>query len=206
MVVVSMYKVFKRTMDFLLALILLIILSPIMLIVMIAIRLESKGSPIFKQLRTGYKGKDFYCLKFRSMSINNDVHDFSKGDQVTKVGKFIRKTSLDELPQLVNILKGDMSFIGPRPWINDYTQYFTKTQKRRFEVRPGMTGYAQCNGRNNIGIKEKIKLDIEYVDNISLKMDIGIIFKSVICVLKSEGYTSNKSTIKDELEELKSQV
>ncbi len=201
-----MYKIFKRFIDFTIALILTIICSPVMLIVAIAIRLESKGSPLFKQLRTGRKGKDFYCYKFRSMTADNDVHDFSKKDKVTKVGKFIRKTSLDELPQLFNILKGEMSFIGPRPWITDYAELYNKRQKRRLNVRPGMTGLAQCSGRNNLGIKEKINLDIEYVDNLSLMMDVKIIFKTIVCILKKDGYSSDKNTIQEELEELRNQA
>ena len=201
-----MYIIFKRIISFILALILFLICFPIMIIIYIAIRIESKGSPIFKQLRTGKEGKEFYCYKFRSMVNGNDVHDLSKKDEVTKVGKFIRKTSLDELPQLVNILKGEMTFIGPRPWITDYAKYYTSKQRKRLEATPGLTGLAQCSGRNNISIKEKINLDIKYVENISLKMDLYVLYKTVICVLKKEGYSSDKNTIKEEIEELKSQA
>ena len=201
-----MYKVFKRIMSFILALILFILCSPVMVIISIAICLESKGGPIFKQLRTGKKGKEFYCYKFRSMVKGNDVHDLSCKDKVTKVGKFIRKTSLDELPQLVNILKGEMTFIGPRPWITDYAKHYTKRQRKRLDVTPGMTGLAQCSGRNNISIKEKINLDIKYVENMSLKMDLYVIYKTIICVLKKEGFSSDKGTIKEEVEELKNQA
>ena len=176
-----------------------------MLIIMIAIRLESKGSSIFKQLRTGKNGKEFYLYKFRSMSIENDVHNFKEEDKVTKVGSFIRKTSLDELPQLINIIKGDMTFIGPRPWITDYAKHYNKKQQKRLNVTPGLTGLAQCSGRNNISIKEKINLDVKYVENMSLKLDLYIIYKTVISVFKKEGYSSCKSTIKDEIEELKNQ-
>ncbi len=201
-----MYIKFKRIISFILALMLLIIFSPLMIVIMIAIRLESKGNPIFKQLRTGKNGKEFYCYKFRSMTADNDVHDLSKKDQITKVGKFIRKTSLDELPQLVNILKGEMTFIGPRPWITDYAKYYNKNQLRRLEVTPGLTGLAQCSGRNDISIKEKIDLDIKYVDDVSIKMDLYVLYKTIICVLKKEGYSSNKNTIKEELEELRQQA
>lgn len=201
-----MYIIFKRIISFILALVLFVVCLPLMIIIAILIRLESKGSPIFKQLRTGKNGKEFYCYKFRSMAIENDVHDFSKKDQVTKVGKFIRKTSLDELPQLVNILKGEMTFIGPRPWITDYAKYYTKRQRKRLDVTPGLTGLAQCSGRNNISIKEKIELDIKYVENLSIKMDFYVLYKTVICVLKKEGYSSDKNTIKEEIEELKSQA
>lgn len=201
-----MYIKVKRIISFILAVLLFILFLPIMVIISIAIRLESKGSPIFKQLRTGKNGKEFYCYKFRSMVKGNDVHDLSKKDQVTKVGKFIRKTSLDELPQLVNIIKGEMTFIGPRPWITDYAKHYTKRQRKRLDVTPGLTGLAQCSGRNNISIKEKIDLDIKYVENLSIKMDLYVLYKTIICVLKKEGYSSDKNTIKDEIEELKSQV
>lgn len=193
-------------MSFILALILFIICLPLGIVVAIAIKLESKGSFFFKQLRTGKDGKEFYCYKFRSMVSGNDVRDLSKKDQVTKVGKFIRKTSIDELPQLINILKGEMTFIGPRPWITDYAKHYTKRQRKRLDVTPGMTGLAQCSGRNNISIKEKIELDIKYVENMSLKMDLYIIFKTIICVLKKEGFSSDKNTINEEIEELKAQA
>ena len=201
-----MYIKVKRIISFILAVLLFILFLPIMVIISIAIRLESKGSPIFKQLRTGKNGKEFYCYKFRSMVKGNDVHDLSKKDQVTKVGRFIRKTSLDELPQLVNIIRGEMTFIGPRPWITDYAKHYTKRQRKRLDVTPGLTGLAQCSGRNNISIKEKIDLDIKYVENLSIKMDLYVLYKTIICVLKKEGYSSDKNTIKDEIEELKSQV
>lgn len=201
-----MYIKVKRVISFILAVLLFILFLPIMVIVAIVIRLESKGNPIFKQLRTGKNGKEFYCYKFRSMTCDNDVHDLSKKDQITKVGKFIRKTSLDELPQLVNIIKGEMTFIGPRPWITDYAKYYTKKQRKRLDVTPGLTGLAQCSGRNNISIKEKIDLDIKYVENLSIKMDLYVLYKTVICVLKKEGYSSDKNTIKEEIEELKGQA
>lgn len=201
-----MYKVFKRVASFILALFLFILFLPLFIIISIAICLESKGGPFFKQLRTGKKGKEFYCYKFRSMVKGNDVHDLSKKDEITRVGSFIRKTSLDELPQLINILKGEMTFIGPRPWITDYAKHYTKRQRKRLDVTPGLTGLAQCSGRNNISIKEKINLDIKYVENMSLKMDLYVIFKTVICVLKKEGFSSDKNTIKEEIEELKNQA
>ena len=175
-----MYIKVKRIISFILAVLLFILFLPIMVIISIAIRLESKGSPIFKQLRTGKNGKEFYCYKFRSMVKGNDVHDLSKKDQVTKVGRFIRKTSLDELPQLVNIIKGEMTFIGPRPWITDYAKHYTKRQRKRLDVTPGLTGLAQCSGRNNISIKEKIDLDIKYVENLSIKIDLYVLYKTII--------------------------
>ena len=140
------------------------------------------------------------------MVYGNDVHDLSKKDQVTKIGSFIRKTSIDELPQLINILKGEMTFIGPRPWITDYAKYYNKKQRRRLDVTPGLTGLAQCSGRNSISIKEKIALDVKYVENMSLKMDLYVIYRTVICVLKKEGFSSDKNTIKEEIDELKAQA
>lgn len=199
------YKVVKRIMDFLLSLILLVILSPVMLIVAIAVKIDSKGPILFKQERSGKNNKVFKMYKFRSMVATNDVHDFKTSDKLTRVGKFIRKTSLDEIPQLINILKGEMSFIGPRPWIVEYSEYFTLEQSRRLEVLPGMTGLAQCEGRNGISIFDKINYDIKYVDNISLKMDLYIIFKTIYVVLSKKDAAANKVIIKNELDELKNQ-
>ena len=201
-----MYRLFfKRFFDCLFAVLLLILLAPIMLLVALAIKLDSKGPAIFKQIRSGKNNKEFMLYKFRSMTCNNDIYDKSKEDQLTKVGKFIRKTSLDELPQLFNILKGEMSFIGPRPWIVDYAKYFTEEQMRRLEVLPGITGLAQSSGRNAISILDRINLDIQYVDNMSLFLDIKIIFKTIIGIIKKEGFSSTKSAIHDELKLLQLQ-
>lgn len=201
-----MYRLFfKRFFDCLFAVLLLIPLTPIMLLVAIAIKLDSKGPAIFKQIRSGKNNKEFMLYKFRSMTCNNDVYDKSKEDQITKVGNFIRKTSLDELPQLFNILKGEMSFIGPRPWIVDYAKYFNEEQMRRLEVLPGITGLAQSSGRNAIGILDRINLDVEYVDNMSLILDIKIIFKTIIGVFKKEGFSNTKSAIHEELKILQLQ-
>lgn len=201
-----MYKhFFKRFFDVIFALLLLLPLLPVMLLVAIAIKLDSKGPVIFKQIRSGKNNKEFMLYKFRSMSCNNDVYDKSKEDQVTKVGRFIRKTSLDELPQLFNIIKGEMSFIGPRPWIVDYAKYFTDYQMRRLEVLPGITGLAQASGRNNLSIMERIDLDIEYIDNMSILLDIKIIFKTIIGIIKKEGFSNGKYAIYEELRVLKEQ-
>ena len=155
-----MYKKFgKRILDFIMALILLLVAWPILLIIALLI----------KQIRTGRYGKEFTLYKFRSMTSKNDFYDTTTEDQVTKVGKFIRKTSLDELPQIFNIIKGDMSFIGPRPWIVDYAKLYTKHQRKRLNVLPGITGLAQCSGRNNLNIIDRINIDVDYVNNMSLK-------------------------------------
>ena len=201
-----MYKKFiKRILDLLLAIILLVLLSPIFIIVSIAIKLETKGPVIFKQIRSGKHNKEFTLYKFRSMTANNDFYNTKEEDQITKVGRVLRKTSLDELPQLFNILKGEMSFIGPRPWITDYAKYFTKHQMRRLEVLPGITGLAQCSGRNNLNIKDRINIDVKYVDHISLKMDLYIFFKTIKSVIKREGFSNSKSAIHEELRILERQ-
>lgn len=199
------YYYFKRIMDFIVALLLVIVLLPIILIVSIAIKLDSKGPVIFKQERTGKNGKTFMLYKFRSMVADNDVHDFSNKDNNTKVGNFIRKTSLDEIPQLFNILKGEMSFIGPRPWIVDYYNLMNEKQKHRCDVLPGITGLAQVKGRNNISIFEKINYDLEYIKNYSLIEDIKIVFLTIKVVLTREGAEAGKTVIKNELQELSDQ-
>lgn len=199
-------KVFKRFFDLMFSLIIFLLASPIMLAIAILIKLDSEGPVIFVQKRSGKDGKIFNMYKFRTMAVNNNVNDFSKENEITKVGAFLRKTSLDEIPQLINILMGDMSVIGPRPWIEDYSKFFTSNQKRRLEVLPGITGLAQVSGRNDISVTEKIDLDIVYVDNVSMMMDIKILVKTILEVLKKTGADQPKSAIKNELEELKAQL
>ncbi len=201
----SIYAVIKRILGFLLALFGLIIASPIMIIVAIAIKIDSKGPIIFKQPRTGKDGKVFNVWKFRSMYVDNDVHDFSKQDAHTNVGNFIRKTSLDELPQLFCILMGKMAFIGPRPWITDYYENMNHIQRHRCDVLPGITGLAQAKGRNNITIFEKINYDLEYIDNYSLLEDIKVIWWTIETVISKAGADAGKSTIQNELKDLKTQ-
>ena len=200
-----MYKYIKRFLDFIIALIILVLLCIPMLIIAIAIKLEDKGPALFKQVRTGKDGKEFKLMKFRSMKVNNDVHDFSTEDEYTKIGKFIRKTSLDELPQIFNILKGEMSFIGPRPWIPDYFALMNEKQKNRVKALPGITGLAQANGRNNLSIDEKINYDLKYVNNLSFKQDVYVFFKTIKTVLCKSGTSNGKGGIKEELDELREQ-
>ena len=200
-----MYKYVKRGLDLTIALIMLLVLLIPMIIIAICIKLEDKGPALFKQERTGKDGKNFKLMKFRSMKVNNDVRDFSKGDQYTKVGKFIRKTSLDELPQIFNIIKGEMSFIGPRPWIPEYFEYMNEVQRGRVKVLPGMTGLAQASGRNGISIFQKISYDLQYVKNFSFKQDIYIVFKTIYVVLKKESVDIGKLGIKSEIDDLKTQ-
>lgn len=198
-----MYKYVKRVFDILISLGVLLVFAIPMLLIAGAIKLDSRGPVFFKQKRTGKNGKEFYLYKFRSMTVDNDVLNFKSENKLTRVGKFIRKTSFDEVSQIFNIIRGDMSWIGPRPWIVEYYENFTDDQKRRVEVLPGLTGLAQCNGRNNLSIFEKINYDIEYVENISLKMDIKIIFLTVKSVLSKSGAELSKSGIKEELDALK---
>lgn len=200
-----MYKYIKRVLDLLLAFICSLFFLIPMIIISILIKIDSKGPILFRQARTGKNGKIFKLYKFRSMVCDNDVHDFSKKDQHTKVGKILRKLSLDELPQIINILKGEMSFIGPRPWITDYYENMNEEQRHRCDVLPGITGLAQVKGRNNISIIEKINYDLEYVKNFSLKEDIKIVFLTIKTVASKSGADAGKNTIKEELETLKSQ-
>lgn len=200
-----MYKYVKRGFDVIFSIIGLIVFFIPMIIIGIAIKIDSKGPVFFKQIRTGKDGREFYLYKFRSMTVDNDVHDFSKKDQHTRVGNFLRKTSLDELGQIINILKGDMSWIGPRPWIIDYYENMNETQRHRCDVLPGITGLAQALGRNNISIFEKINYDLEYVKNISLKEDIKIIFLTIKTVLSKSGADAGKNVIQNELTDLKTQ-
>ncbi len=197
------YCIFKRFFDIFFSLIGIVLLVPIMIIVGPIIKLQDGGPVFFKQARTGKGGKEFCLIKFRSMPVDNDVRNFEKEDQMTKIGGFIRKTSIDELPQCWNILKGEMSFVGPRPWIPDYYQNMSETQKRRFIVRPGITGLAQVNGRNGITVVKKIQYDLEYIDKMSILEDVKILLLTVGTIFKKETACGNKHTVRDEIAELK---
>ena len=170
-----------------------------MLLIAFAIKIDSEGPVLFKQERTGKKGKNFNLYKFRTMVADNDVRNFSKADEHTMVGKILRKTSLDELPQLFMIATGKMSFIGPRPWIPDYYKNMNKKQRHRCDVRPGLTGLAQCMGRNNITIVDKINYDLEYIENYSFLQEMKIIFLTVKTVFTGNGADAGKNTIQKEL-------
>lgn len=190
----------KRPQDFCCALLALIVLSPVLLIVAILVRTKL-GSPIlFKQERPGLHGKVFCLYKFRTMTSETDKNGELLPDEVrlTKFGQLLRSTSLDELPELLNILKGDMAVVGPRPLLVKYLPRYNEHQARRHEVRPGFTGYAQVNGRNTISWEEKFDLDVEYVDNITFLGDWGIIFKTVKTVLLREGISSESSVTMEE--------
>ena len=189
----TMYaKYFKRVLDFLLSLIAIIILSPVLLIIAIAIKIDSKGPVFFLQERLGKDGKVFKIIKFRTMvkdaeKMGTGIKTTEKDSRITKVGSFLRKTSLDEIPQLINVLKGDMALIGPRPLLPQYLPLYSKEQARRHEVRPGITGWAQVNGRNAISWNKKFELDVWYVDHCSFGLDLKIIFLTIKKVFIREG-------------------
>ena len=178
-----MYKhFFKRVLDFLISLIAIICISPFLLVMMVLLHFANKGAGVFfLQDRPGKDGKIFYVIKFKSMTDEVDENgELLPNDQrITKIGKFIRKFSIDELPQLFNVLKGDMSIVGPRPLLTRYLLLYSPEQARRHEVRPGVTGWAQVHGRNNITWHEKFKLDVWYVDHCSLWTDIKVIFLTI---------------------------
>jgi len=189
-------KYIKRILDFIFAIILLIVLSPIMLMAAIAIKIEDpKGPVLFKQKRPGKDAKIFEVIKFRTMIVDTerDGRKLSDVERITKVGSFLRKTSIDELPQLFNIIRGEMSFIGPRPLLVEYLKYYSPEQMRRHEVKPGISGWAQVNGRNAISWEEKFKYDIWYVDNISLILDIKIFLLTVLKVIKRDDINQSET-------------
>lgn len=188
-------KLIKRLMDFLIAALSIIIFSPLLIILAILVRVKLGGPVIFKQERPGLNGKVFKLYKFRTMTDAKDENGNLLDDEyrLTSFGKKLRSTSLDELPELYNILKGDMSIVGPRPLLVKYLPLYNDEQKRRHDVRPGLTGLAQVSGRNAITWTEKFNRDIEYVDNVSLGLDISIFFKTIYCVLKKEGINSDSA-------------
>ena len=193
-------KCFKRVLDFVLSLCALIVLSPILLVLTVLGAIKMKGNPFFTQLRPGKNEKIFKLIKFRSMTCETDENGNPLPDEarLTKYGKLLRSTSLDELPELINILIGDMSIVGPRPLLVKYLPRYNATQRRRHQVRPGLTGYAQVNGRNAITWEEKFRLDVEYVDNITFIGDMKIILDTAMKVLKRDGITSESSATMEE--------
>src|SRR5690554_4747830 len=185
-----MYKnYFKRLFDFLAAFFGLVLLSPIFIVVTIALYFANRGKPFFFQARPGKDERIFKIIKFKTMNDKKGVHGnlLPDAERLTKIGSFVRKTSLDEIPQLINVLKGDMSLIGPRPLRTYYLPLYNEEQKRRHDVRPGITGWAQVNGRNAISWTKKFELDVEYVENISLIFDIKIFFLTIKKVFIREG-------------------
>ena len=183
-------KYFKRLIDFFISLLALICLSPILLVVTIWLHFANKGAgAFFLQKRPGKDAKIFKIIKFKTMTDERDSDGklLPDAQRLTKAGKFVRSTSIDELPQLVNVLKGDMALIGPRPLRTHYLPLYSKEQNRRHDVRPGITGWAQCNGRNAISWTEKFKLDVWYVDHCSFMLDLKILFMTIKKVFIREG-------------------
>lgn len=189
-------KCFKRVIDFLLSLIALIIISPILLVLIILGTVFMRGNPFFTQERPGKNEKIFKLIKFRTMDNRKDKSGKLLPDKVrlNKYGRFLRASSLDELPELVNILKGDMSIVGPRPLMARYLSYYTDEERKRHSVRPGLSGYAQVHGRNNVDWAERMKMDVYYTEHVSLKMDLKILIETILIVLKREGISVEDMT------------
>ncbi len=189
---------FKRLLDIVLSLAAIIALSPVLIVVFLLLYFANEGAGVFfLQPRPGYKGKIFKVIKFKTMNDRKDPNGKLLLDtlRITPVGRFIRNTSLDELPQLFNVLKGDMSLVGPRPLLVKYLPLYSKEQMRRHDVRPGITGWAQCHGRNTIAWQKKFELDVWYVDHLSFLTDLTVILETIKTVVKREGInTDNVAT------------
>jgi lipopolysaccharide/colanic/teichoic acid biosynthesis glycosyltransferase len=183
---------FKSLIDRLVGLVGLILASPIFLLVTIGLFFANQGKPFFFQRRPGRGGRIFYIVKFKTMNDRKDEKSelLPDSERLTPIGAFVRKTSLDEIPQLINVLKGDMSLIGPRPLLEEYLPLYNARQARRHEVRPGITGWAQVNGRNSVDWPTKFEMDVWYVENLSFLLDLKILWMTVAKVLKSEGINS----------------
>lgn len=195
-----MYKhFFKRVIDFLASLLGFVILLPLFLVITLFLCFANQGHPFFFQRRPGKNGKVFSIIKFKTMNDKKDSQGQLLPDEVrlTAVGRFVRKTSLDEIPQLLNVIKGDMSLIGPRPLLTDYLHLYNQFQNRRHEVKPGITGWAQVNGRNAISWDKKFEYDVWYVDHMSFWLDCRIIFKTIRKVIKSEGINAENGNTKE---------
>ena len=189
-----MYKYFKKVSDILISFVLIILLIPLFIIISVAVKCTDGGPVLFKQQRPGKDGKIFTIYKFRTMSVktkDKNGRELSDFERITKIGKILRRFSLDELPQLFNILRGEMSLIGPRPLLEEYLVLYTPQQMRRHEVLPGLTGLAQVNGRNTLDWEERFYFDVYYVDNYNLKLDIIIFLASVKKIFVGEGVNSD---------------
>lgn len=193
-------KYIKRPQDFLLSLFAFVVLSPVMLVTAVLVRVKLGSPVIFTQERPGLNGKVFTLYKFRTMTDKKDEYGELLPDEkrLTSFGKLLRSTSLDELPELINMLKGDMSIVGPRPLLVKYLTLYNEKQARRHEVRPGFTGYAQVRGRNAISWEEKFEYDVYYVDHVSFLGDWKIIFKTILTVLKRDGISSETAATMEE--------
>lgn len=197
-------RFFKRFIDFTLSLVAIVCLSPLLLGLIVWLHFANNGTSVFfKQPRPGYKGRIFKVIKFKTMNDRRD-HDgnlLPDVQRITRIGRFLRDTSLDELPQLFNVLKGDMAIIGPRPLLVKYLPLYSKEQMRRHDVRPGITGWAQCHGRNAMTWTRKFELDVWYVDHVSFWVDLQVIWLSVKAVLGRDGINTNDASAKVTMEE-----
>ena len=196
-----MYKNFiKPAIDFVLALVGFLFLSPVFVLVAIGLFFANDGKPFFFQLRPGKDGKIFKIVKFKTMTDKKDENGnlLPDADRLTKIGSFVRKTSLDEIPQLLNVIKGDMALVGPRPLLPKYLELYNDFQRRRNEVKPGITGWAQVNGRNSISWEKKFEYDVWYVDNVSFLLDVKILIMTVLKVVKSEGINEQGQATSEE--------
>lgn len=193
-------KFFKPTLDFIISLLLLICLSPIIILVIVLLTITNNGDVFFLQKRPGLNKQPFQIIKFKTMRDQFDEYGLPLPDaeRITKIGKLIRSLSLDELLQLINVLKGDMSLIGPRPLLMQYLDRYSIEQARRHEVKPGITGWAQINGRNTLSWEDKFKYDIEYLENISFLFDLKILIKTLFLVFKRKGINSGPNTTMEE--------
>lgn len=193
-------KYIKRMLDFLLSLCALLVLSPVLLVLIVVTAVKMKGNPFFTQLRPGKDEKIFRLIKLRTMTCEKDQDGnlLPDAQRLTKYGKLLRSTSLDELPELINILKGDMSIVGPRPLLVKYLPLYNEEQRHRHDVRPGLTGWAQVNGRNAISWEEKFRMDVEYVNRISFAMDVKIVLQTVGKIFRREGISSETSATMEE--------
>ena len=196
-------KCFKRVIDFVLSLCALMVLSPVLLILTVLGAIKMKGNPFFTQLRPGKNEKIFRLIKFRSMTCETDENGVPLPDEVrlTKYGKFLRASSLDELPELINILVGDMSIVGPRPLLVKYLPYYSEEQRLRHTVRPGLTGYAQAHGRNGVDWDRKLEMDVQYVRKITFIGDLKILLDTVLAVVKRDGISQEGNATMEDFED-----
>jgi lipopolysaccharide/colanic/teichoic acid biosynthesis glycosyltransferase len=195
-----MYRYFKRWLDFLVSLIGIVLLSPLLIVLIILVRIRLGGPVFFTQERPGLEGRAFRMVKFRSMTNERDEQGNLLPDQlrITSLGRFLRRTSLDELPELFNVLRGDMSVVGPRPLLMKYLPYYTEREMKRHQVRPGITGWAQVNGRNLLEWDKRLEMDVEYVETISLLLDLRILLRTVSDVLRqNDVLTVSSETVPD---------
>jgi len=188
-------RIVKRLFDFVISSLAFVVLLPVFLVILILLFFVNKGNPLFFQLRPGKDGKIFKIFKFKTMTDQRDTNGDLLPDaaRLTSIGKFVRKTSIDEIPQLINVIKGDMSLIGPRPLLPEYLALYSEEQHRRHEVKPGITGWAQVNGRNTIGWQQKFEYDVWYVDHVNFWLDLKIIGLTIKKILIREGISSATS-------------